>query len=158
MKIAVFSDTHGAGELMLSCAQKLSPDAIIHLGDCVRDTLPVKKEMPHTTFIGVRGNCDAYSDLSEREICEFEGHRLFICHGHRYSVKMGTDALLTTAMCSDSDVVLYGHTHKPDLRADSGMLILNPGSLGRGTESTFAVLELERNLPPRARIITPREL
>lgn len=158
MKIVVFSDSHGAAELMLACAEKLCPDLIIHLGDCVRDTQLLKKRMPHTPLIGVRGNCDVELSVSERELLELEGHRLFVCHGHRYGVKLGTESLLTSVMCSGSDVVLYGHTHIPDYRHERGVLILNPGSIGRGRPGSFAVLELEQGKQATARLLTPQEL
>ena len=45
-----------------------------------------------------------------------------------------------------ADMVLYGHTHMPDLSADGPRLILNPGSLSRprgGSVESCALVLLE---------------
>ena len=41
------------------------------------------------------------------------------------------DALLYRGEEVHADMVLYGHTHVPDLSADGPRLLLNPGSLSR---------------------------
>lgn len=158
MKILVLSDSHGHIENMSRCAGKLSPDTIIHLGDCTCDISALKKELPRTPIVNVRGNCDSDNTVSELEIIELSGHRLFICHGHRYGVKLSLDGFLTSAMCSGAAVALYGHTHIPDLRTENGILILNPGSVGRGRRPTCALLSLEEGVPPRAAILPVTEL
>lgn len=151
MKILVFSDSHGVLEPMLSLTAEHSPQLIIHLGDGAGDIKRLKKELPGIPVINVRGNCDSLSTLPEREITELLGHRLFLTHGHRYSVKYGTDSLLTAAMCAGADIVMYGHTHIPDCRQENGLLILNPGSIGYNR--SFALLELEENETPRAELL-----
>ncbi len=158
MKILVFSDSHGYTSHMLRCAENLHPDTIIHLGDGSCDVKMLKKESPHTPVIGVRGNCDFGRSLPEREIIELSGHRLFICHGHVYGVKLSLDSFLTNAMCAGADVALYGHTHVPDLRTQRGILILNPGSIGRGPRPSCALLTLEEGRPAHAELITPEAL
>lgn len=158
MKILVFSDSHGHVEHMSRCAGKLAPDTIIHLGDGTCDVSALKKELPRTPVVNVRGNCDSDKSVSELEIIEFSGHRLFVCHGHRYGVKLSLGGFLTSAMCAGADVALYGHTHIPDLRTERGILILNPGSIGRGRCPTCALLTLEEGVSPRAELIRVTEL
>jgi putative phosphoesterase len=153
MLIAVFSDSHGAVEPMLAAAKKYSPDLIIHLGDYSGDANELKKELPGTPIKNVQGNCDFVSDAPEREIFQLCGKTFFLAHGHRYGVKSGTDALLTTAMCAGADIVMYGHTHIADLRSEGNMLVLNPGSVGRGRPKSFALLSLEEGAEPTAEII-----
>lgn len=151
MKILVFSDSHGVLEPMLALAADYSPQLIIHLGDGAGDIKRLKKELPDTPVINVRGNCDSLSTLPEREITELCGHRLFLTHGHRYNVKFGTDSLLTNAVCAGADIVMYGHTHIPDCRLENGLLILNPGSIG--FNRSYALLELKENETPGAELL-----
>lgn len=156
MKILVFSDSHGYAGYMLEAARRCAPDAVIHLGDGAGDLSALKKELPRTPVINVRGNCDSDISVPERRIIELSGSRLFICHGHRYGVKLSLDGLLTSAMCAGADAVLFGHTHIPCLRTENGLLILNPGSVGRGRSPSCAVLTLEEGAAPRAELLPLR--
>ena len=37
MRILVLSDSHGCVEPMEQCVERVQPQVILHLGDCVRD-------------------------------------------------------------------------------------------------------------------------
>ena len=73
------------------------------------------------------------------------GKRFLLLHGHQY---YAMSSLLYRAEEVHADMVLYGHTHMPDLSADGPRLILNPGSLSRprgGSVESCALILLEGN-------------
>ena len=69
------------------------------------------------------------------------GKRFLLVHGHQY---YSFSSLLYRGEEVHADMVLYGHTHMPDLSADGARLLLNPGSLSRPrggfTESCALIL------------------
>ncbi len=142
MRVAVFSDSHGRTDKMIHALQNWQPDLIIHLGDYARDAEYLKKAFPQTPVRAVRGNRDIGSSEPERE-CFFIGPvKVFITHGHIYGVKRSLDALLNAAYFSGARVALYGHTHVADCRRLGGILVLNPGSAGKGIKPSYARLEI----------------
>ena len=137
MKLLVFSDSHGAVAPMLRAVREEKPDAVIHLGDCVRDAQALRADFPG--LVSVSGNCDWGDEGPERAELTLGGVRVFACHGHRYGVKTGLDALCNAGHFSGAGLVLFGHTHVP-LKARAGeMLLVNPGPAKR----SYAVIELE---------------
>ena len=62
-------------------------DAVIHLGDMVRDADKLAAEYPGLRFYQVAGNCDGCRvppDYPEILIEDFFGVRVFMTHGHRH--------------------------------------------------------------------------
>ena len=145
MKILAISDSHGNTDALLRAAAVTGPELILHMGDHSWDCDVLRQNMPQIPVRAGRGNCDRQA--SELDIDEFvvEGKRIFMTHGNLYGVKMGLDQLITTAMYRNADVVLFGHTHIPYSEEFEGMLILNPGSVGRG-EKTYAVITIENGV------------
>ena len=91
----------------------------------------------------MRGNCDYRSgEPLERQV-DLGGKRFLLLHGHQY---YSYSSLLYRGEEVHADMVLYGHTHMPDLSADGPRLILNPGSLSRprgGSVESCALVLLE---------------
>jgi len=54
---------------------------------------------------------------------------------------------LAPADYSEGDLVLYGHTHKFEIRSAEGALVLNPGHLKaashKGREASFGLAEMD---------------
>ncbi len=144
MKIAVFSDTHGNTSGMIDAARRVQPDVIVHLGDNIRDAMDLSSIFPGVPIYAVPGNCDYMPGGTVPDKLSFMAGpvRVFATHGHNYSVKFGIDALLNAAYYSGASLVLYGHTHIAHYEAADGMCILNPGTAGKGTRPTFAVVEI----------------
>ncbi len=147
MKLFIASDIHGSAYFcrrMLEKYKDSGAERLVLLGDILyhgpRNDLPreyAPKEVISMLnplsgeIIAVRGNCDTEVDqmvltfpvLSDRGLIADGERRIFLIHGHRE-----LDA--TAALLGAGDVLLYGHTHVPSERiADSGCLILNPGSV-----------------------------
>jgi len=118
------------------------PDRAIFLGDGVRDAEKAARETPEIPFLILRGNCD-HEDTEHEESALFtlEGVRVFAAHGHRHGVKYGLDAFANSVYCSGSAIGLYGHTHRAQCSALSGLTLLNPGSIGNRVSPTYALIE-----------------
>lgn len=156
-RIGVISDAHGDFFAVKVCVDMAGEvDSWIHLGDVVSDAdyLASAARMP---VYSVRGNCDAGSSVNSELIITVEGVRIMLVHGHMHGVDYpGVYAAARYAEERQCNVLLYGHTHVPDVSMYGGVLTVNPGSPSRprmGHKPSFAVLEIE-NGKAKPKIIT----
>lgn len=121
--IGVISDTHGL--LRESVRRKLAPcETIIHAGD-IGDARVLQDLREIGKVVAVRGNVDRdhWADrLSPTEMVEVAGHNLFVLHN--------IDLLDVDPAKARIDAVIYGHSHRPLITYNAGILYLNPGSAG----------------------------
>ena len=161
MRFLVASDSHGRVlnllEMLRRAHTKRFPaDGLIFLGDGLSDLEYLRDEgLP---LFPVIGNCDFYTFGAPKEdLLTFEGHRIFISHGDRHSVKSGVERITAYGAAKGADIILYGHTHVPleryfhtedtvlDTVLSRPTYVLCPGSIreGRdGFEPGFGVLEI----------------
>lgn len=136
MKLLVLSDSHGAQFFMQRCVDLIKPDAVLHLGDLVRDAEELADNNPGLQVYRVAGNCDGgHADWNypENVVESFGGVRVFMTHGHRQGVKIFLSKLIADGHQCGADVILYGHTHAPDCRKlEDGTWVMNPGSARYG--------------------------
>jgi len=140
MKILVVSDSHGDSGAILLAASLMMPELILHLGDHDDDLTATM--CPEVPVRAVRGNCDPRSDKPDEEILNLGDKRIFMTHGHLYGVKTGTEAIISAAKAKGADALLFGHTHMPLYETADGIVLINPGSIGRG-QKTYAILEIK---------------
>ena len=123
MKIAVVSDTHGL--LRPEVLPRLKGcEAILHLGD-VGDAAILETLRAYAPLTAVRGNVDTAGPcgrLPETEVVLFDGAYIYMLHD------IGTLHLDPAA--AKFSAVLYGHSHKAEIRRHKGVLYFNPGSCG----------------------------
>jgi len=149
MRAIVLSDSHNnvsACEAAIAASGKL--DLIIHLGDIARDTDYLETMYYPIRVASVLGNNDFLRQGDYERVIEFDGHKIFICHGHTLGVRRGTERLENIARQKGCEAALFGHTHQSCLKkSEDGFLILNPGSVSqpRGGKPSFAILETEEN-------------
>lgn len=131
MKILVISDTHKDINRAMTVIDALKHELtmVIHLGDHAKDALDLSYIYPELNFHIVSGNCDFTRDFSEEKIVKVGAYKIFMTHGHNYRVKSSVRGLLSAALKKKVDVALYGHTHVSYNDQQSGVLIMNPGSL-----------------------------
>lgn len=145
MRIGVFSDSHGDISNARLFFDGLAPlDCLFHLGDYAADGEKLSKLFSCPVY-SVRGNCDYRSGVPLERQVDLGGKRFLLLHGHQY---YSYSALLYRGEEVYADMVLYGHTHMPDLGADGPRLLLNPGSLSRprgGSAASCALILLEGN-------------
>lgn len=148
MRILIVSDTHGRQEHLRQILPKVEPDEVWHLGDSEGYTNEIA-QMAGVPCSFVAGNCDMFgaSYLSDFMIKEVGKHRVYMCHGHKDSVKYGLDALAAVAKAQGCDIALFGHTHVPTYEEVKGITVVNPGSISLprqdGRVPTYAVMNVD---------------
>jgi putative phosphoesterase len=121
--IGLISDTHGLlrPEARFALA---GVDRIIHAGDiCGPDVLEQLGDI--APVVAVRGNNDRgewAAALNESETVEVGGVAIRVLHD--------LGELKAEQVASGIQVVVTGHSHRPAIRMDSGVLYINPGSAG----------------------------
>ena len=147
MRVLVMSDTHGNHKNLEQVLESERPyELIIHLGDIegAEDYIQAVAGCP---VEAVRGNNDYFSELPAEQIIEVAGRRIFITHGHYYYVVAGVEHLIREARGRDVDIVMFGHTHRPMIRKEEGLSVINPGSLScprqEGHKPTYIVMEID---------------
>lgn len=129
MKVLIVSDTHNRNEYFYKAVQREAPlDLIIHLGDIGRLSEEIEAKTGVPAYI-VAGNNDYFSMLPQESVIMLGNHKAFITHGHRYGVSHSTRELKHLAKGLGCSVVMYGHTHIPDIDDVGEIICLNPGSL-----------------------------
>ena len=147
MKILVISDTHGDIDKAEEAIRKnLDIDLIIHLGDYFRDAEKLSEIFPHKPIEYIYGNSDfMIGDVPAEKLLEFGGKKLFLTHGHRYSVKWDYDKLHNKAKELGADLLLFGHTHVPEIVEGGSYLLVNPGSISDprdDSDESYAIIEI----------------
>ena len=146
MRIGVISDTHGIISSIerLGCEIK-GLDVLIHLGDNVDDISLIRKHYKGE-IINVKGNCDLSTNTPNDRVEEICLKKIFLTHGHRYSVKEGLAKLRYKALETEADIVLYGHTHIGKIDFEEGIWYINPGSvsLPRDGARSFAIITINQ--------------
>ena len=123
LRVGVISDTHGL----------LRPEAIaalqgvqhiLHAGD-IGDAAVLEDLRKIAPVTVIRGNVDTsppLTDLPATEIAELGGKVFYLVHA--------LADLDIDPVAAGVDVVIHGHSHKPEQRTERDVLYLNPGSIG----------------------------
>lgn len=145
MIICVFSDSHGYAKNMIEAVRREKPVLCFFLGDGETDLVSLRNRFPDLPVNAVRGNCDLRSVQPQTLEAVVAGVKIYAVHGHQHEVKYDDSVreLCYAALRADADVVLFGHTHLPYLDRHLGMLIVNPGTIGRVNRPSYAVLSIE---------------
>lgn len=155
MKILVLSDTHGDIDKAKEAIEENSNiDLIIHLGDYFRDAEKLSGMFPDIPVEYIYGNSDfMIGDVPAEKLLEFRGKRIFITHGHRYSVKWDYNRLYKKAEEMHADLLLFGHTHVADMVEREHCYLVNPGSTSEprnDSNESYALIELnESKIEPK---------
>lgn len=148
MRLLVISDSHRGGRTVDRIIRgEPAAKEIFFLGDVVSDVEVLILEHTDRRFHIVRGNCDFRNDFPLFDIVKTADINVFMTHGHTYDVKYGTDGLIDAALRAGCQIALYGHTHIPSIKYDSGLYIVNPGSVthSRSGPESYAVIDIFEN-------------
>lgn len=137
MRVGVISDTHGllrprVPELLAGC------DAVLHAGD-VGDPAILQRLAEVAPVTAVRGNVDTagvLARLPDQVDGELAGLRYRMVH------RRGD---LDDAWYADHHLLVFGHSHRPEIAWHRSCLLLNPGACGPRRfrlPLTLAVLEI----------------
>ena len=112
MRFLILSDSHGnVYNIRQVLLKHQGIENIIFLGDGVKDFENLGADCEGRKVTMVCGNCDVGSLLPAVKILNAEDKKIYITHGHKFSVKYGIDSLLAQAYKEGANLVLFGHTH-----------------------------------------------
>ena len=151
MLIGIMSDTHDNIPLVKKAIEIFNEKRVgyvIHAGDYTSPfTLKLFKEL-QCKYIGIFGNNDGDKLLllesaegnirNQPHIFTLRDRKIVVMHEHHV-----VDAL---ADSGHFDLVIYGHTHKADVRKVKNTLVVNPGEVSTYLygKSTVALVDLEK--------------
>lgn len=150
MLVGVISDTHDhIGNIItaLELFKEKNVELVVHCGDIVAPFCLDYFNSSGIDWIGVFGNNDGEIEIllkkSNNRLTKapreenIGGRRVLVVHYHYF-----VDKLAGTGYY---DLILYGHTHKPEISNVGGTLIVNPGeACGLLTgKATVAIVNLE---------------
>ncbi len=145
MKLLVFADSHGRTLEMHQAIALHLPDAILHLGDCYRDTVELRHAYPKIPLYAVRGNNDWDAGVPDSCVVVLEDVRIYMTHGHLARCHGDhVESLPFLAEREQCTLALYGHTHRIHQEVKVGVTCLNPGSIcrPRGGAAGYALITL----------------
>ncbi len=122
-RIGVISDTHGLLRPE-AVAFLRGSDFIVHAGD-IGDPAVLKQLGAIAPVTAVRGNNDQgrwAEAIRETEVLQVEATSIYVIHD---LAELGLDPA-----AAGFRVVVCGHSHRPSVNEDRGVLYLNPGSAG----------------------------
>lgn len=144
MRVGLISDTHGRlrNEVFDHFA---GVDRILHAGDIGPPDLLVELGAlaPVTAVYGNTDGLDVRDEVPEMVELDLEGLRAALVHGHQLGSP--TPPALVDAH-GGADVIVYGHTHRPLIERQDGVLVVNPGSAGAarfGIPPSVALLDIQ---------------
>ncbi len=160
MKIGVISDTHlpnANQDFPAELIKELKKvDLIIHAGDhCEERFLNKLKSIAEVKTIA--GNRDSYQlqkKLKDKLTFEAAGKKVSVIHGHQFRGKNILQGLNYSFM--DSDIIVFGHTHRPFNERLSDKLFFNPGSpTDKRLEKnyTFGIIDIEEEIKAEIKIL-----
>lgn len=135
--IGIMSDSHDnvdAVRQVVSLFNRSGCTLVLHAGDFVAPFAARELKSLSCPVRAVFGNCDGERAGLERIIREFgeiKPEPFLVRHG-------GLNVFLTHIPFTNNrpsargeyDVLVYGHTHRPEVRTDPRTLIINPGEAG----------------------------
>ena len=129
--IAVVADTHlprGSRTLPVQCLELLAEaDLVVHAGDFT--ACSVLSDLEALGVVeAVHGNMDDHElrrGLPDRTVVAAEGLTIGVVHDAGPAPGRGERLCAAFPGC---DLVVYGHSHVPELSCCAGVWILNPGS------------------------------
>lgn len=124
--IGVISDTHGLLRHQVNTVFQ-DVDLIIHAGDIGSPSV-LNELRVIASVVAVRGNmdCEAWARaLPKTEVAEIGKSLVYVLHD--------ISRLDLNPSASGFRVVINGHTHRPLIKKQNGVLYVNPGSAGPGS-------------------------
>ena len=159
-RLLILSDTHlGANADLPGAVTDLAKDCdgVIHAGDVTTPEALAKVRAlgPATVALGNMDHLALGGLLPEVAEVTVEGVKIGAIHG--WGAPQGiVQRILPKVRERGFDVVVYGHSHQPDISAAEGILFLNPGSPTERRGAPYfsvGILEVEDGEVADARIV-----
>jgi putative phosphoesterase len=150
MKLGIIADTHDNVPMVEKAVEFFNDaevDVVVHAGDYVSPFSLKPFFSLESDFLGVWGNNDgdkiALQKMAQGKIenspCIETYDQKKILIGHHF------ETLEVLIASQEFYLIIYGHTHKAEIRNEGKTLVVNPGECGGWVEgkSTIAVADLE---------------
>ena len=147
MQILIISDTHGNHRALDKVLEREKQiDMLLHMGDVEDGDIYLEAVLDFPIHI-VAGNNDFYGNLPREEVIQIGKYKVWMTHGHMHYVSLNTCRLKEAARERGVDIVMYGHTHRPDIDIEDDLVVLNPGSLAyprqEGRRCTYIMMIID---------------
>lgn len=152
MKVLIVSDTHGKHAGIEEAIEREKPfQLLIHLGD-VEGYEDYIQELAGCPVEIVAGNCDYFSSLPQEKELLLDDLHVLITHGHYYFVSAGYEQIRREGIGRGTDIVMFGHTHRPVILEEENLTMINPGSISlprqAGRQQSYIVMETGKDEKP----------
>lgn len=149
MKLGIMSDSHDNMPLIAKAVALFNHekvDLVLHAGDFISPFTNIEFRKLNARMVGVFGNNDGdkpnllkrFGDIGELHDdfveLELDGRKVVLMHQPKF--------LESLTAASKYDLVVYGHTHKVDIR-EGKMLVINPGECGGWLYGKATVVTLD---------------
>lgn len=145
MRIGVVSDTHGKADLFRKALEQMGKiELLIHAGDHYQDAVNMGREKG-IQVVAVGGNCDWSNPGPAEEEITIMGFRIMVTHGHMLGVKSGNRQLIEKLRKGNYHLIIYGHSHVPEITCLPNGYLLNPGSVSsprQGSKRSYGIVEV----------------
>ena len=151
--IGVMSDSHDNVPMLrkaVAVFKEAGCDLVLHAGDVIAPFAARELAALGCPVKAVFGNCDGEKqglEMALEKIGEIQDAPLLFAHGRRQILLVHYHFSVATYTSSGRyDIIIFGHTHKPDIRRKGKTLLLNPGEAGGWLpgKSTVALLDPEK--------------
>ena len=152
MKIGIISDTHDnlpQIKIAVEIFNREKVELVLHAGDFVSPFTFLEFKNLNCPLKGVFGNNDGdklYLQEKFKVIGEIYPAPYIVKINNKNVIMLHKEKLIDALAESQRyDVIIYGHTHRSDLRKIGKTLIINPGECGGWLtgKSTIALLDLK---------------
>ncbi len=143
MKIGILSDSHHKNEYLKECIEFLKKENceyLIHAGDiCSKVGLEILKNS-NLKYVAVFGNND-------RDLFELSPEYNIKKEPYYFKIADSTFKLmhLPFHLYPDTDIIIFGHTHKFDCEYKNKKLFINPGEICAREKPIISCAKLEIN-------------
>jgi len=160
MLLGIISDSHENMPLIKKAVELLNErnaDLVLHAGDLISPISAKEFEKLKCRMVAVFGNNDGEKKMWRERIKNFgEIHDApfkLVAGGKKILLMHSPDDLKKLAESQKYDVIIYGHTHKPDIHSFGKTLVVNPGELGgwlygKSTMGLLNIPELKAEIIP----------
>jgi len=153
MLIGIMADSHDNLPMIEKAVKFFNQKEVklvLHAGDFIAPFVVIRKlKNLSSPLIGVFGNNDGEKEGLRREIAkigEIHSSPFKLKYGGRKIVLSHASLDMKKIEESEYDLIVYGHTHQPEVRREKGALLVNPGECGGWLNgySTIALVDLDK--------------
>ncbi len=137
MLIGLMSDSHDnlpKIEKAVKLFNKLKVELVLHAGDFIAPFVVEKLKNLNCPLIGVFGNNDGekkgLKDKIESIGGEIHTPPFFLIRNDKKILLVHDLAKLSKTDIQNAELIVYGHTHKEEVKKEDGRLFVNPGECG----------------------------